>query len=99
MSNVVEFRRPDTPCLEGLARCCACQHEWTAVAPHGAQWLECPNCGTHKGLYRYACLPGEGDRIFVCGCGCDVLTAYLHQRLFRLRCVSCGIDHTEAVFG
>lgn len=33
------------PWCTGKAECLACEHEWIAVWPLGANDLECPNCG------------------------------------------------------
>lgn len=54
MSNVVDFPAKKTPHVEGEALCLACKHAWVAVAPCPAPpWLECPECGTVRGLYKY----------------------------------------------
>lgn len=51
----------------GEALCIACGHEWTAVAPVGTVWLECPSCKLEKGGFRGACQPDEP--VATCGCG------------------------------
>jgi hypothetical protein len=72
--------------LAGRARCIACGHEWQAVGRIGASWLECPSCGTMKGLYKFPCAPDEGDHIWTCPCGSDALYATPKS----LRCCNCG---------
>ena len=77
--------------LSGLAHCTACKHEWVAVAPVGTVWLECPSCGTERGLMKSPVEPNDGEMEFRCNCGC---------RIFGIRsnetgdvwifCVSCG---------
>lgn len=101
MSNVVAFKRaePIDPHMAGQAKCFGCGHEWAAVAPVGVWQLECPSCEAMKGVYRYPVGAEAGDLSFVCNCGCEALTAYQRAGLFYLRCMSCGTDHTVAVFG
>lgn len=100
-AEVVPFRKPERedPHLAGHALCIGCRHEWAAVAPVGTWQLECPSCATLKGVWRYPCGGAVGDAIFRCGCGCEALTAYLHAGRFHLKCMSCGTEQTEAVFG
>jgi transcription elongation factor Elf1 len=53
-----------------------------------------------KGIYRKPFGAAEGDSVFTCDrCGSEALTAYYHKNLFYLRCMNCGADHTEAIFG
>lgn len=52
----------------GTAVCSGCKHEWAAVAPIGAVEMECPACGTHKGLWKYPFTP-SGDVQWACNCG------------------------------
>jgi hypothetical protein len=86
--NVTQFRsrEQETPHLSGQARCVACDHEWVAVAPVGSTWLQCPECGTNKGLLRFHCEPAEGGEMWTCGCGCDVF--YITRE--DIRCFHCG---------
>ena len=72
--------------LSGRARCCACQHEWVAVAPTGSVWLECPSCRTEKGRYLHDVTPAEAW--WHCRCGCDVFRV---NRTF-VTCVNCGLE-------
>ena len=56
--------------VAGDARCLACKHEWAAVAPVGATWLECPECALQRGR-----LIGQYERDhphWECACGCDL---------------------------
>lgn len=52
-----------------------------------------------KGVWRLPVGAQEGDLEFRCTCGGPALTAYQHKGRFYLRCMSCGTDQTEAVFG
>jgi hypothetical protein len=103
VGNVVEFKAPEPEpegeWASGEAICIGCRHEWVQVAPVGTRWLECPGCGGSKGIYAKPFGAGEGDSVFVCDCGSEALTAYMHKGKFWLRCMNCGVDHTEAVFG
>lgn len=101
MSEVVPFRIPEkgNPHLAGEALCIGCRHEWSAVAPVGTWQLECPSCSTWKGVFRYPVGADVGDGVFTCHCGCEALTAYMRHGLFRLKCMSCGTEQTNAVFG
>lgn len=99
MGGVVEFRRPEPPHLAGEAVCLGCRRRWVSVAPVGVWQLECPECGTMKGIFTQPVGASEGDQVFVCDCGSEALTAYFRSGRFYFRCMSCGTDHTEAVFG
>lgn len=102
--SVLEFKRPARKPTDEWAGdeaiCIGCRHTWAAVAQVGTRWLECPQCGAAKGIFKKPFGAGEGDEVFICRC-CDgeALTAYRHKGLFYLRCMSCGVDHTNAVFG
>lgn len=99
--SVVPFRKPDPPesWIGGIGLCIGCRHEWAAAAPTGTIKLECPSCGSMKGIFKYPVGGKEGDAVFACNCGCEALTAYTRAGKFWLRCMSCGIDQTSAVFG
>jgi hypothetical protein len=99
VSNVVVFQRPTPPEMEGTAKCIGCQHEWEAVAPLGTAQLECPSCRTMKGMWKHPFAARDGDLEFRCLCGSEALTAYQRHGKFWLRCMNCGTDQTEAVFG
>lgn len=99
--TVIPFkpREKADPHLAGEAICIGCQHTWAAVAPVGTWQLECPSCHSSKGIWRNPVGGIEGDTVFTCQCGCQALVAYRRDRLFYLKCMSCGIEQTEAVFG
>lgn len=100
-TNVVTFMRPEPedPHLAGEALCIGCRHEWAGVAPVGTWQLECPSCGSTKGIWRYPIGAQQGDSFFRCSCGCEALTAYFRSGHFYLKCMSCGADQTNAIFG
>lgn len=71
MGDVVGLRRPEKveetePHLAGVAKCLACAHEWSAVAPVPCNFLECPACGCVKGAFKYEILRGPDH--WVCPC-------------------------------
>lgn len=74
-------RRPHNA---GEARCLNCKHEWAAVAPVGATWLECPECSLPRGTFKFPFAP-EGA-FFECACGNDLFT--IHPR--GVFCPNCG---------
>lgn len=99
--SIVQFKRPEPVQAhsEGTAVCLACRHEWAAVAPVGEQTLDCPSCKLPRGLWKYNFGAQQGDRLFLCLCGSEALTAYQRAGHFYLKCMACGDDHTEAIFG
>jgi hypothetical protein len=102
MGEVLKFKPPEReePHLSGEAVCIGCKHQWVAVAPLGTWQLECPSCGSMKGIFRLPVGAERGkDLEFACTCGCVALTAYMRHGKFWLGCMSCGADCTEAVFG
>jgi len=70
----------------GQARCIGCGHKWVAVAKAGTTWLECPSCKAMKGIYQFTHFAPEGEQVWVCNCGSDVLFATPKA----LRCCGCG---------
>ena len=91
MSNIAEFKRPEKtePHLVGNAHCVQCRHQWEAVAPVGAIFLECPECHTNKGLFTNHVEP-EGDR-WACNCnGCQLF--FVSKR--GAQCMNCGVWQT-----
>jgi hypothetical protein len=89
--NVLQFptkpAEEETQWASGEARCFQCEHTWVAVAPVGTVQLECPNCHTMKGLWKFPFAPSADTLIRVCNCGND---------LFRMTpeghmCANCGL--------
>ena len=100
-AEIVPFAKPEReePHLAGEALCIGCRHEWVAVAPVGVWQLECPSCTSMKGIWRYPVGGDVGDAVFQCACGCEALTAYYRDARFHLKCMSCGKEQTNAIFG
>ncbi len=86
MSNIVEFKKKEQQLAGGEAFCLQCQHEWGAVAETGTTHLECPECKTMKGLFKYPCYPPYGTLIMVCNCGNDLFYLTKEGHL----CANCG---------
>lgn len=104
MSKVVSlaaYKEENAPHWAGRCKCIGCGHEWVGVGPIGVVIaLECPECGLPKGVTK--CLFGgeEGDAVFVCQvCGSEAMTAYKRNGHFHQRCMGCGTDQTEAIYG
>lgn len=83
--NVIQLddRRPVNT---GLAFCLLCGHRWTAVAPIGTVFLECPLCKAIKGVFKFNCT--KSGPHWECDCG---------NRLFYVTddgyyCPNCGQD-------
>jgi hypothetical protein len=97
--SLAQAREERAPHLAGEALCIGCRHEWVAVAPVGVWQLECPSCGADKGIFKFPVGASSDDLVFTCNCGCEALTAYCQHGNFHLKCMSCGINQTDAVFG
>lgn len=82
--NLAKKREERQPYNAGEAFCMVCKKEWIATAPIGTVWLECPQCGAMKGLYRYSCL--RDDARWFCNCGNDLF----HVTPKGYYCPNCG---------
>ena len=69
--KVLEFKRPGDPHSSGEAICAHCKHEWVAVASAGQRNLECPSCGSARGVFKWPFGPSVGDEGYKCNCGCE----------------------------
>lgn len=82
--DLAQAKAGKTPHLSGTAVCLACKHEWVAVAPVGAVWMECPACSLERGRYRG---PVQLDRDhWRCHCGNDLFQATQDG----MYCPNCG---------
>jgi len=86
MSNVIDIRSR----MAGEAFCFHCKHEWIATAPTGATQLECPKCGSLKGIFKFPACVEEGQLIRQCKCGNDLFYLTPEGHL----CPNCGIYQT-----
>lgn len=48
--DLAAARLARTPHTSGPCVCLGCKHEWVGVAPSGTIAVECPACGTEKGV-------------------------------------------------
>lgn len=93
MGDVTAF--PDRvkldPHLAGKAKCLDCKSEWDFVAPVGTLYLECPKCGTHRGVQQGPCDGAEDDDVWECNCGCTLFKIIAHNGVFKwMICLRCG---------
>jgi len=87
MGNVINFNSKESNHVSGEAFCYQCNHKWRATSPRGTVQLECPNCHTLKGLYKFPnCVP-EGQLIRECDCGNDLFYLTPDGHL----CPNCGL--------
>jgi hypothetical protein len=88
MSNVIQLRKPvEDQHGSGDAFCIACKHEWLAVAPTGTTQLECPECQTMKGRFKFEYAPSVGQMVRECNCG----NQYFYLTPDGHLCANCGI--------
>lgn len=73
------------PHLQGEATCLACGHKWHAVALVGTTELECPECGTERGVFSGFVKP---ETFWTCQCGCCLF--YLEPEQGSI-CSQCGV--------
>lgn len=102
MAEVVSFAKAKeerSPHWAGPCVCLGCGHEWTGVGPIGECVVSCPSCGLKKGHTKYLFSGDDGDMQFRCNCGSEALVAFLRKGKFRIICMSCGTNQTEAIYG
>lgn len=92
MSNVIDIlsRKPH---LAGAALCLGCKHTWEAVEPVGTVSLECPECGTDRGVMAGLAFPKDGAMVWTCNNDDNTLfTKVVGQGWL---CVVCGATQTN----
>ena len=88
MSSVIPFaRQASEQTAYGEAFCIVCRYEWSAVAPTGIVELECPQCHTMKGKFKFEFFPPENTMVRECNCGNQLFYLTTEGHL----CVNCGI--------
>jgi hypothetical protein len=73
--------------MDGPVLCTACGHGWEARAPTGTYMLECPSCGTHRGIWRAVCAAPDGKPWWRC-LRCD--SPFFYVTPAELRCAGCN---------
>lgn len=89
MANVVKFPTPEErqAHLSGECKCMNCQHEWAGCMPVGVvDGLECPECGSFKGVSKYQCIRAGAH--WQCGCGNE----FFCLTPAGLYCPNCGVE-------
>jgi hypothetical protein len=85
-NNVIKFEKKDHH-ASGEAFCFKCRKEWVAVAPVGTVQLECPECHTMKGLFKFPFNVEVGQLVRECNCGNQLFYLTPEGHL----CANCGI--------
>lgn len=85
--KVVDFKKkPMEYTVTGDAFCYQCKHEWVAVVPHKTVRIQCPECHTYKGLFKFpACVPKDA-LLRQCECGNELFYLTPEGHL----CANCG---------
>lgn len=96
MSNIIPFNAPSRHST-GPAICRGCRHEWVAVTETDGLELECPNCATMKGTFKWAYAASEGQYTFVCGCGCEdfFILSRTEKGDASVYCRNCGDEKVD----
>lgn len=91
MQNVVSlFHKKEHSFRSGKAHCVSCHHEWIAVTNDDSDFIECPNCRTHKGKFKYPFSPNDDTLIWKCQCG----NPYFLITVDGHFCPNCGKTQT-----
>ena len=89
MNNVVPLKRPEAEVKQtqgvGAAFCMQCNHTWEATAPTGVVDLECPECKTMKGHFKFPFAP-PSTHLWTCNCSNQLFNA-TPEGIF---CPNCG---------
>lgn len=94
--KVVEFKPRESvePHAAGECICANCRHEWIGAATVGATQLECPECGTHRGAFKYPFGPQVDEDGYQCNCGSE--TFFIMRRQGQasgaVYCRGCGLE-------
>lgn len=91
MTKVIKVRFGKLPKYSGTARCLACKHEWEAESDDYS-WLDCPKCGTMRGMWDKLWTLPQDTQLWVCGCDCD---QFMITNI-GMFCVGCGCVASHA---
>lgn len=70
----------------GAAICLQCKHEFVVTAPTGTVNFECPECHTHKAVYKFHFAPPPDTLVRECQCGNQFFFLTPEGHL----CINCG---------
>lgn len=84
--NLDEYR----PHTSGSCTCLECSAEWTGVIPAGVRAVQCPECGTHKGVRSGLVVP---ETTLLCPCCYNDLVFVTAPGLYL--CPVCAVEFTE----
>ena len=80
--------------LQSAGKCLDCQHEWYLVIEtpiEAEEGLECPKCGTSRGVLQYPIPLKKGLKAISCkNCKSKNFHFIRHLNLFFSVCVGCG---------
>ncbi|MGE8453494.1 MAG: hypothetical protein ACN6OP_23365 [Pseudomonadales bacterium] len=95
-AEILQFK-PMTVTTTGTAICCGCKHEWVAVTEGDGLQLECPECSTMKGHFKWPYGAAEGQYLFVCRCGCEdfFIMSKTENGIASVYCRNCGDEKHE----
>lgn len=83
--NLEQWKAENGLKLEGEAQCLACGEHWVGSTPIGTTWIECPKCGSERGVFRY---PIEYmTKHWFCTCGGSLF--YITPK--GCYCPACGL--------
>ena len=82
--NIEDYRPKSW--LSGPMLCTGCRHEWIGACPMGMKdELECPECGSAKGVLKHAVVP---EVYWICPCGGE-LFYFTPEGVY---CRECGLE-------
>lgn len=95
-AEVLEFKKPESH-HAGTAVCRGCKHQWVAVTEGTGTELECPQCLTMKGAFKWPYGAAKGQYIFTCKCGCEdfFIMAPTETATAAVYCRNCGEEKEE----
>lgn len=78
----------------GEASCRRCQHTWDAFVPEGTTQIECPECKTMCGAFRWPFGTNQGEEGYHCNCGCEdfFIMRRPGQANGAVYCRGCGLE-------
>lgn len=86
--SLMDERQAREPHTVGPATCLNCQHQWTAIIPTGYLEIDCPECGSGRGVRDGLVEPADSDgKVFTCAkCECQQFMITTRYAM----CQGCG---------